>query len=87
MPPSPQGEGLRRALREAPLRREATGRRGRRPLQRDERPHPPQCEHWGTFPVRGEGFCRTYTVSMRITLVLPLSPLVLPPVMTTVSPG
>ena len=29
---------------------------------------------------------RPYTVSMRITLVLPLSPLVLPPVMTTVSP-
>ena len=27
-----------------------------------------------------------HTVSMRITLVLPLSPLVLPPVITTVSP-
>ena len=21
-------------------------------------PHPPQCAHWGTFPVRGEGFGR-----------------------------
>ncbi len=39
----------------------------------------PSCE--------GKAWGRAHTVSMRITLVLPLSPLVLPPVMTTVSPG
>ena len=34
-----------------------------------------------------EPLCDDYTISMRMTLVLPLSPLVSPPVMTTVSPS
>ena len=50
MPPSPQGEGLRRALREAPLRREATGRRGRQPLQRDRRGIPGEFQKGHASP-------------------------------------
>ena len=50
----------------------------RAPANRSLPGHGPICVHFKPAAIQ--------TVSIRMTLVLPLSPLVLPPVMTTVSP-